>query len=82
MAVPIPPPPGATDMLTTLVSDVEPGYKTTEFWGKVTVQAVGVLTMFGVAHPSSATVNALSGLAAVVVPELVYALGRSIRKKA
>lgn len=58
----------------------EPGYTTTEFWGKVAVQAIGLLTLFGVIHLGSAQSDAVTGMVALVAPELVYAVARAVRK--
>lgn len=69
----------------------EPGYTTTEFWGKVLVQLIGLAVIVGpsfgwhvnvnAADPATAaTIQYVGGLLAIVVPELVYIISRSLRK--
>jgi hypothetical protein len=69
----------------------EPGYKTTEFWGKLVIQVISlaVLIAAGTGHPlaidpsdpaTSALLTAAGALLAIVVPEIVYMISRSIRK--
>jgi hypothetical protein len=81
------PPP--SDPATTLTSTLtvqtplaaESGFTTSEFWGKVAVQFIALLTLLGVVHPSSGTVDGIVGLVGLVGPELGYAISRGIRKR-
>jgi hypothetical protein len=75
------------DPASAITSPVEPGYTTTEFWGKVIVQLVGLLVLFGVINPAQAAhltnpggVDLLAGWAALIVPEVAYAISRGVRK--
>lgn len=63
------------------VSDVEPGYTTTEFWMAAVSQIVGLLTIFNVVHLTSAQTQGILGFAALVIPSALYAISRGIRKK-
>lgn len=58
----------------------EPGYTTTEFWVSLASQLIGLLTVVGVIHPSTETVNGIIGLLTLVVPAIAYPLSRGIRK--
>jgi hypothetical protein len=58
----------------------EPGYQTTEFWGKVFVQFVGLLTLFHVIHFTNDQLQAVLGFGGLIIPELFYAISRGIRK--
>jgi hypothetical protein len=58
----------------------EPGFLTTEFWVALATQLIGLLTVTGVIHPSTETVNGIMGLLALIVPTIAYALSRGIRK--
>jgi hypothetical protein len=62
--------------------NAEPGYTTTEFWGKVFVQLVALLVLFHVVHFTSDQLQGVLGLGALVIPELFYAISRGIRKAA
>ena len=60
----------------------EPGYTTTEFWGKLFVQLIGLLVLFHVIAFTSEQLQGILGLGALVIPELFYAISRGIRKAA
>jgi hypothetical protein len=72
-------------------SVAEPGYTTTEFWGKLVVQLIGLIVLVGPAfglhigvNPNDPAVAAeaqyAGGLLAIVVPEIVYMISRGLRK--
>jgi len=58
----------------------EPGYLTSEFWMAVVVQLISLLLLFGVIHITNAQVQAIVGVAGLVVPQALYAISRGIRK--
>jgi hypothetical protein len=58
----------------------EPGYQTTEFWGKMFVQLLALLTLFHLVHFTSDQLQAVLGFGGLVVPEVFYAISRGIRK--
>lgn len=73
----------------TPAGNITPGWRTTEFWGKVIVQLIGVLVLTGVIHPVNLAdptlaleVQVVAGLLATVLPELFYAISRAMVKKA
>lgn len=64
------------------------GMKTSEFWGKVIVQVIGLAVLFGVVAPETAAspqtamlIQVVAGLLAVVIPELAYAISRGLAKQ-
>jgi hypothetical protein len=59
----------------------EPGYQTTEFWGKLAVQVIGLLTLVGVIHLGPDQTQAIVGIVALVGPEAAYAIARGLRKQ-
>jgi hypothetical protein len=59
----------------------EPGWQTTEFWVTVVTQIIGLLIVFKVIHISNDQTQAILGIVGLVLPQLFYALGRSIRKR-
>lgn len=76
-------------MTPSAPTTVTPGYRTTEFWGKVIVQIIGILVLTGIIHPVNLAdptlaleVQIVAGLLATVLPELFYAISRSMVKKA
>lgn len=87
---PSPQPPGPSTfpqavegVLTTLASasaGAEPGYTTTEFWVTLATEGIGLLTLTGVIHPAAGLTDAVGGIVATVVPAVVYAVSRGIRK--
>jgi hypothetical protein len=60
----------------------EPGYTTTEFWGKLFVQLIGLLMLFHVIALTSDQLQRILGLGALTIPEIFYAISRGIRKAA
>lgn len=60
---------------------VEPGYTTTEFWGKNTIQLISLLMVFNIAHFTSSQEQALIGAGGLFLPEIAYAISRAIRKR-
>ena len=74
-----------TGVTTTVVT--KPGWKTTEFWGKVIIQVIGLLVLLGVIHPvdlanpaTQVAIQYAGGIAALVAPEVAYAFSRAISK--
>lgn len=53
----------------------KPGYKTTEFWGKVLIQAVVVINAF-----KGSDIDPEAAMKAVLAIEAVYVFGRSLVK--
>ena len=62
-------------------NEPEPGYTTTEFWIALVTSLLGLLTMFSVVKFTTAQVQAIIGLVALVVPQGLYILSRGIRKQ-
>jgi hypothetical protein len=62
------------------MTPVEPGYQTTEFWGKVFVQVIGLLVLFHVITFTGEQLQGVLGLGALVIPEAFYAISRGLRK--
>ena len=63
---------------------MKPGWSTTEFWGKVVVQVIGLLLLLGVITPgqaSSVPIDLVAGLLAMVAPEVAYAISRGLAKR-
>jgi len=61
-------------------ASAEPGYMTTEFWVAVVVTFIGLLTQFGVIHPSDEQTNQIVALLELVLPVVFYSISRGIRK--
>ena len=57
----------------------EEGLKTTEFWVTVITMIIGCLVAFKVMDDKQS--QAITALVSLVVPQVFYALGRSIRKQ-
>jgi hypothetical protein len=79
--------PGNTAQITAVanaagaVVAAEPGWQTTEFWVTVVTQLIGLLMVFKVIHITTDQSQAIIGMVGLVLPQVFYALGRSIRKQ-
>jgi len=62
------------------------GYRTTEFWVTIVIQAIGILATTGVFTPDAAdtltkAITELGGLVAMVASAFGYSIARGMAKK-
>ena len=68
------------------MAELKPGYKTTEFWVTVFIQAVGLITALGYLTPEQAdtlsqALTQLGGIVVMVAGQFGYSLSRGSAKK-
>lgn len=59
----------------------EPGWQTTEFWVTLATQIIGLLVVFKATNITSEQAKAIAAMVGLILPQVCYALGRSIRKQ-